>query len=158
VILLIFIDICVKKLDFIFLFNILVIVCGDISSWILYMKKSIIIFLSAIIIMLGQALNVSAVEYPVEIHGIFSQVKCLVCKGESIKDSNSGLAVAMKESIRLLHDQGMSEKEILKYIKTRYGDDIIMAKSDNHRLLLLLPLVMIIITIRFAVKDFLSRT
>jgi cytochrome c-type biogenesis protein CcmH len=51
-----------------------------------------------------------------------NELRCLVCQNQTIADSSSGLAVDLKNQIREKLQAGESEKEIVDYMVTRYGD------------------------------------
>lgn len=57
---------------------------------------------------------------------LFTQLKCEVCQGQSIADSNAALAQDMRELIRQKVSSGESDVMILTYFSTRYGDSILM--------------------------------
>lgn len=57
---------------------------------------------------------------------LFSLVRCQVCNGQSIKDSNSHVADTIRNSIRIHLINGRTEEEIINYLCERYGDDIIL--------------------------------
>ena len=87
---------------------------------------------------------------------IFSKVKCLVCKGESIKDSNSHLALLMRESIRQQVLEEHSNEEIIEAVKMKYGEEAIFISSvDKSNLLLyILPVILF----AFGIYKTVSRT
>ena len=55
------------------------------------------------------------------------QLRCLVCQGESVADSPSDLARAIRGLIRDQLAQGRSPDQIKRYLVTRYGDRILLA-------------------------------
>ena len=52
---------------------------------------------------------------------LFRQIKCPVCNGQAIGDSNADIAADMRNSIRKKLKSGASEKEIKTFIAARYG-------------------------------------
>ena len=58
--------------------------------------------------------------------GIFKEIRCIVCTGESIADSRADLARNLRAAVREKIKDGYTETQILEYVKTRYGDDILM--------------------------------
>jgi cytochrome c-type biogenesis protein CcmH len=56
---------------------------------------------------------------------VASQLKCLVCQGESVADSPSALAQQMRASIRQQLQSGRSEQDVIQYFEQRYGDQIV---------------------------------
>jgi cytochrome c-type biogenesis protein CcmH len=59
------------------------------------------------------------------VRAVASQIQCPVCHGESVADSPSAIAEEMRALIRQQLRQGMSEQEILRYFRARYGDNIL---------------------------------
>src|SRR5215469_6420104 len=56
---------------------------------------------------------------------VASQLKCLICQGESVADSPSTLAQQMRASIRRQLQAGRSEQDVIHYFQQSYGDQII---------------------------------
>lgn len=54
-----------------------------------------------------------------------SELRCLVCQNQTIADSNAGLAVDLKNEVREKMKQGMSDREIIDFMVTRYGDFVL---------------------------------
>ena len=53
---------------------------------------------------------------------IISEVRCLQCMNQSIKDSNAFLAADLRREIRRLLVEGKTDAEIYDFLATRYGD------------------------------------
>ena len=102
------------------------------------MKIKIIIFL--IILNLNV---VSAEASLVDSNKIFKNLRCLVCQGQSVGDSNSEFAQTIKLVVRDQIKEGKTEKEIYEYLKVRYGDWILYDPefSKNTYFLWFLPLL-----------------
>ena len=62
---------------------------------------------------------------------IHKNLRCLVCQGQSISDSNSEFAITLKMVVRDLVDQGKSEKEIYNFLSDKYGDWILYKPKLN---------------------------
>ena len=62
---------------------------------------------------------------------IHKNLRCLVCQGQSISDSNSEFAITLKMVVRDLLDQGKSEKEIYNFLSDKYGDWILYKPKLN---------------------------
>ena len=56
---------------------------------------------------------------------VASQLKCLICQGESVADSPSTLAQQMRISIRQQLQSGRSEQDVIQYFVQRYGSRIV---------------------------------
>jgi len=53
---------------------------------------------------------------------LISEVRCLKCQNQSIKDSNVFLAADLRREIRRLIAEGKTDPEILDFLVTRYGE------------------------------------
>ena len=62
---------------------------------------------------------------------ISKNLRCLICQGQSVYDSNSEFAISMKFLIKKKLDEGVSENDIYKYLKTQYGDWIVYDPEFN---------------------------
>ena len=53
---------------------------------------------------------------------IISEVRCLKCQNQTIKDSNAFLASDLRREIRRMLNEGQSDDEIYEFLVTRYGE------------------------------------
>ncbi len=53
---------------------------------------------------------------------IISEVRCLKCQNQTIKDSNAFLAADLRREIRRMLEEGMSDGEIYDFVVQRYGE------------------------------------
>lgn len=65
------------------------------------------------------------------------ELRCLVCRSETIADSNAQLAVDLRRQLRELMAAGKSDEEILQYMTDRYGDYVLYKPPVVPRTLLL---------------------
>lgn len=56
---------------------------------------------------------------------ITSELRCLVCQNQTIADSNAGLAVDLRRETRALLKAGKSDRDVLDYMTSRYGDFVL---------------------------------
>lgn len=56
---------------------------------------------------------------------LIRELRCVQCRGQSIADSNVGLAADLRREVRELMAAGESDKEILQYMTDRYGEYIL---------------------------------
>ena len=72
---------------------------------------------------------------------IFKNIRCIICQGQSIADSNSEFAQTIKLVIRDQIDDGKSEKEIYNFLIEKYGEWIVYKPpfNANNSVLWLLP-------------------
>lgn len=53
---------------------------------------------------------------------IISEVRCLQCQNQSIKDSNVALAADLRREIRRMLTEGKTDAEIYDFLVARYGE------------------------------------
>ena len=68
---------------------------------------------------------------------IISEVRCLVCQNQTIKDSNVFLAADLRREIRRMMTEGMSDAEIAEFLVARYGDFVLYSPRKSGRTLIL---------------------
>jgi cytochrome c-type biogenesis protein CcmH len=54
------------------------------------------------------------------------QLRCLVCQGESVDESNSDFSADIRHLVRQQIGGGKSDQQILDFLVARYGDFILM--------------------------------
>tara|TARA_B100000886_G_scaffold93242_1_gene61623 strand:+ start:2127 stop:2495 length:369 start_codon:yes stop_codon:yes gene_type:complete len=62
---------------------------------------------------------------------IYKNLRCLVCQGQSIADSNSDFAQTLKMVVKDLVNQGKTEEEIYDFLSEKYGDWILYKPKFN---------------------------
>ena len=77
---------------------------------------------------------------------ISKNLRCLICQGQSVYDSQSDFAISVKRLIKNKIESGENEDEIYKYLKIKYGDWILYEPDFNINtiLLWLFPLILFI--------------
>ena len=78
---------------------------------------------------------------------IYKNLRCLICQGQSIADSNSDFANTIKSVVNDKVKEGMTEKEVYNFLSEKYGDWILFDPPFKRKSLLLwsLPYVFFII-------------
>ncbi len=78
---------------------------------------------------------------------ITKNLRCLVCQGQSIYDSDSEFANSLKIVVDNKINEGFSEKQIYSYFQSKYGDWILYDPlfNKNTYFLWLLPLLIFFI-------------
>ena len=56
---------------------------------------------------------------------ILKNLRCLVCQGQTISDSNSDFAQTVKSVVKDKISEGLNEKEIYNFLSEKYGDWIL---------------------------------
>src|SRR6185295_4091474 len=57
---------------------------------------------------------------------LIRDLRCLVCRSESIADSNAPLAADLRREVETLMRAGKGDQEIYRYMTERYGDFVLM--------------------------------
>ncbi|HWM27181.1 MAG TPA: cytochrome c-type biogenesis protein [Woeseiaceae bacterium] len=68
---------------------------------------------------------------------IISEVRCLQCQNESLKDSNAFLAVDLRREIRRLLSEGKTDAEVYEFLVQRYGEFALYRPRMSGRTMLL---------------------
>ena len=81
-----------------------------------------------------------------KVEEISKNLRCLICQGQSVYDSNSEFALSVKILISEKLISGNTESEIYDFLKSKYGDWIVYEPEFNKSTLLLwiLPLFLFI--------------
>ena len=77
---------------------------------------------------------------------ISKNIRCLVCQGQSVYDSQSDFALSMKILIQNKIDEGKNDEQIYEYLKAKYGEWIVYDPEINKNTILLwvLPLILFV--------------
>ena len=99
------------------------------------------------LIVLFFSLNVSSASDKSLIIEITKNLRCLICQGQSVYDSDSEFANSLKIVVKNKIEDGMREEEIYEFLKTKYGDWILYEPQINKKtyILWLLPLLLFLI-------------
>ncbi len=82
---------------------------------------------------------------------ILKNLRCLVCQGQTVQDSNSEFALIIKSVVKDKVEEGSNEKEIYKFLSEKYGDWILLNPplKKNSYLLWFLPYLLFILGVIF---------
>ena len=105
-------------------------------------------FFLILILMFGFK-NSYAIEQNNEIlkNKILKNVRCLICQGQSVYDSQSDFAISMKLVVDQKITEGLSESQIYDYLKVQYGNWISYDPEFNKKTFILwgLPILLFLI-------------
>ena len=78
---------------------------------------------------------------------ITKNLRCLICQGQSVYDSDSEFANSLKILVEQKLEEGLEKKEIYDYLKEKYGEWILYDPEFNKNtyFLWLLPLLMFLV-------------
>ena len=111
----------------------------------LYKKDKLMKYILLLLVLINLNFNLSANENLQ--NKIYKNLRCLVCQGQSIADSNSDFANTIKIVVDDKIQQGMSEKEVYYFLSEKYGDWILYDPPLKSKSILLwaLPYIFFII-------------
>jgi len=75
---------------------------------------------------------------------ILKNIRCLICQGQSVYDSESEFASSIKLIVDRKIGEGLKEKQIYQFLREKYGDWVIFDPQVNKNtyVLWLLPLLL----------------
>ena len=116
------------------------------------MKKIIFYLLILNLLFLNSVMSQNFSQLEIK---IFKNIRCLVCQGQSIADSNSDFAQTIKSVVSDKISQGKNEKEIYNFLSSKYGDWIVYKPSLNipNLMLWIIPYLFVIFGVMFFLKN-----
>jgi cytochrome c-type biogenesis protein CcmH len=105
--------------------------------------KTLKLFL-VIFILLNFSESKSDEEFDKVKNKILKNVRCLICQGQSVYDSESEFASSIKLVVSNKINDGLSEEQIYEFLKEKYGQWILYdpEMSKNTYILWLLPMLL----------------
>ena len=90
---------------------------------------------------------------------ITKNLRCLICQGQSIYDSDSEFANSLKILVDKKLSEGLSENQIYEYFKSKYGEWILYdpGLNKNTYILWLLPLLIFLVGGAIIYKSFIVK-
>ena len=78
---------------------------------------------------------------------ILKNIRCLICQGQSVYDSESEFASSIKLIVDRKINEGLKEKQIYQFLREKYGDWVIFDPQlkKNTYILWLLPLLLFLV-------------
>tara|TARA_B110000114_G_C14752278_1_gene261492 strand:- start:70 stop:435 length:366 start_codon:yes stop_codon:yes gene_type:complete len=75
---------------------------------------------------------------------ILKNIRCLICQGQSVYDSESDFSSSIKLIVDRKIDEGLKEDRIYEFLREKYGDWIVYdpVLNKNTYILWLLPLLL----------------
>ena len=90
------------------------------------MRRLLTLFLAVFVMSPAAAIDTGKAfddpELQARYEKLISEVRCLKCQNQSIKDSNVFLAADLRREIRRLIEEGKTDPEIVDFLVTRYGE------------------------------------
>ena len=93
------------------------------------------------------------------IYKISKNLRCIICQGQSIYDSQSDFALSMKLLIKKKIEEGKSEQEIYEFLKEKYGEWIVYDTSLDKKTFILwgLPVLLFFLGGAIIIKKLVFR-
>ena len=114
-----------------------------------------------IIIFFIAQLNISVFSENIKIseNQIYKNLRCLVCQGQSISESNSDFANTIKLVVKDKLSEGYNENEIYSFLVSKYGEWIVYKPpfSSSNLLLWTLPYIFLLIGAFFLIKIVINK-
>ena len=90
---------------------------------------------------------------------ITKNLRCLICQGQSVYDSDSEFAISIKTLVDKKLEEGFSENQIYDFFKEKYGDWILYDPelNKNTYILWLLPILLFLIGGAIITKTFIIK-
>ena len=90
---------------------------------------------------------------------ITKNLRCLICQGQSVYDSDSEFANSLKIMVDKKIKEGLSEKEIYRFFQDKYGEWILYDPlfNKNTYFLWLLPLLIFLLGGRIIFKKLIKK-
>jgi cytochrome c-type biogenesis protein CcmH len=88
---------------------------------------------------------------------IYKNLRCLICQGQSIADSNSDFAATIKLVVNDQINEGKTEDEIYSFLISKYGEWIVYQPTFNKNNFLLWVLPYLALTLGGFIIFFIVR-
>ena len=86
-------------------------------------------------------------------------MRCLICQGQSVYDSDSEFANSMKLVVKIKIKEGLSEDQIYNFLTEKYGEWILYDPKINRNTYLLwfLPLLLFLLGGTMVIKKLIKK-
>ena len=90
---------------------------------------------------------------------ILKNIRCLICQGQSVYDSESEFASSIKLIVDRKINEGLKEKQIYQFLREKYGDWVVFDPQLNKNTYVLwsLPLLLFLIGGAIIVKNLIFK-
>ena len=104
------------------------------------LRKIIIIYFFLFTSLQSDEINPELIE-------IYKNLRCLICQGQSVADSNSDFASTIKLVVQDQVKNGKTKKEIYEFLISKYGEWIVYQPTlnKNNFLLWFLPYLVLVL-------------
>ena len=118
--------------------------------------KFLKLFLAILIILSFNLLKADEIKVQ---NKITKNLRCLICQGQSVYDSDSEFAISLKLVVKNKIDEGLSEDQIYNFLIEKYGEWILYDPEFNKNTYLLwfLPLLLILLGGTMVIKKLIKK-
>jgi cytochrome c-type biogenesis protein CcmH len=115
------------------------------------MKKVVILVTALMLPVIGSAIDQGRAfddpELQQRYEKIISEVRCLKCQNQTIKDSNAFLAADLRREIRRLLSEGKTDAEVYDFLVFRYGEFALYRPKMSGKTLILwlAPVILLLV-------------
>jgi cytochrome c-type biogenesis protein CcmH len=108
--------------------------------------KLIKFFTTVIFVIFFSVVNSSENKYELK-NKISKNIRCLICQGQSVYDSQSDFAISVQLLIEQKLEEGLNEEAIYRFLKDQYGQWIVYEPEFNKNTLILwiLPILLFLL-------------
>ncbi len=127
------------------------------------MKHSVWIIIFVLVAGIGLSSSVAAQENrPISEQVIDSRAKevgrslrCVVCQNQSIEESDASLAQDMRKLVRARIEKGDSNAEVIEYMRSSYGDFVLLEPpvQGNTYVLWALPFILLALAMAWFMRQ-----
>ena len=112
-------------------------------------------FLAILIIFTFNLLKADEIELQ---NKITKNLRCLICQGQSVYDSDSEFAISLKLVVKNKIDEGFTEDQIYKFLTKKYGEWILYDPqlNKNTYFLWFLPILIFLLGGAIILKKFIN--
>ena len=105
------------------------------------MKRFLIAWLAVLVavpaVAIDQEKRFDDPEMQARYERLISEVRCLQCQNQSIKDSNVSLAADLRREIARMIEEGQTDEQIADFLVTRYGEFALYRPRTSGKMMLL---------------------
>ena len=127
--------------------------------------QRILVFLCAAILMSSAAAidtdkRFDDPELQARYEKLISEVRCLQCQNQSIKDSNVTLAADLRREIARMIEEGQTDEQIADFLVTRYGEFALYRPRMSGKTLVLwiVPFILVLLGVFALIRVVMHRT
>ena len=112
-------------------------------------SNKLVLIILYILIFLFSTIALSDAVIDDKVKKITSNLRCMTCQNQTIYDSDADFSKNIKQIVRQKIIDNQSEKEIINFLVTRYGEYIVFKPQFNRRNIILWTFPFLIFALSF---------